>query len=39
VYAVGTASRLRARRPIRPGRYMLELAGRSAIPVVIRSGR
>jgi hypothetical protein len=39
VYATGTAARLRARRPVRPGRYTLRLAGRPALRVVIRSGR
>ena len=36
VYATGTASRLRARRALRPGRYTLRLSGGRSLPVTLR---
>jgi hypothetical protein len=36
VYATGTARRLRARRALRPGRYMLRLSGGRRLPVTVR---
>ncbi len=39
VYASGTVAGLRARRPIRPGRYALRLANRPTLVVVVSSSR